>query len=108
MLCRADKRLEDVACQTCYSKKIQATLINSIRGIFSVEIIDNGCIEIGKYLMSRGPLYLKSVKTGRLKIGEKVYFNHNCSITCAESIIIGNHCMLANNLVIIDHDHMVL
>ena len=37
-----------------------------------------------------------------------MFFNHNCSLTCAESIVIGNGCMFANNLVIIDHDHKIL
>ena len=36
-----------------------------------------------------------------------MFFNHNCSITCADEIKIGNHCMFANNLVIVDHDHEV-
>lgn len=49
--------------------------------------------------MSRGPLYLKSVNGGKMTIGENIFFNHNCSLTCAESIVIGNHCMFANNLV---------
>lgn len=87
--------------------KMKATWINSIRGAFKTEIIGDGHIEIGSFLMSRGPLYLKTVNSGRLKIGENVFFNHNCSITCAESITIGNHCMFANNLVIIDHDHEI-
>lgn len=87
--------------------KFQSAWINSIRGALRVEIIGDGNIVIKKFLMSRGPLYLKSVNNGKLKIGEKVFFNHNCSITCAENIIIGDHCMFANNLVIIDHDHEI-
>lgn len=31
--------------------------------------------------------------------------NHNCSITCAEEITIGDACNIANNVVIVDHDH---
>ena len=91
--------------KVCTHGKIQATWVNSIRGAFKTEIISNGSIIIGHFLMSRGPLYLKSVNDGKLTIGDDVFFNHNCSLTCAESIVIGNHCMFANNLVIIDHDH---
>ena len=91
----------------CACGKFQATWVNSIRGTFKTEIIGDGCIAIGHFLMSRGPLYLKSVNGGKLTIGEDVFFNHNCSITCAEKITIGNHCMFANNLVIVDHDHIV-
>lgn len=38
-------------------------------------------------------------------IGDKCFFNHNCSITCLEQIIIENHCTFGNNVVIVDHDH---
>ena len=87
--------------------KFFSTWINSIRGSLKIEIIGNGHIRIGKFLMSRGPLYLKSVNDGKLIIGDNVFFNHNCSITCAENIFIGNHCMFANNLVVVDHDHEI-
>ena len=93
--------------KVCTRGKVQATWVNSIRGTFKTEIIGEGCIAIGHFLMSRGPLYLKSVNGGKLTIGEDVFFNHNCSITCAEKVTIGNHCMFANNLVIVDHDHVV-
>ena len=93
--------------KVCNHGKMQSSWINSIRGAFKTEIIGNGSIVIGKFLMSRGPLYIKSVNNGKLNIGEKVFFNHNCSITCAENITIGNNCMFANNLVIIDHDHEI-
>ena len=71
----------------CTRGKARATWINSIRGALKIEIIGDGSITIGHRLMSRGPLYLKSVDGGKLHIGESVFFNH------------------ANNLVIIDHDH---
>ena len=93
--------------KVCTRGKVQATWVNSIRGAFKTEIIGDGCIAIGHFLMSRGPLYLKSINGGKLTIGEDVFFNHNCSITCAEEVTIGNHCMFANNLVIIDHDHEI-
>ena len=67
----------------CTHGKIHSTWINSLRGEFKAEII------------------------GNLSIGENVFFNHNCSITCADKIKIGNHCMFANNFVIVDHDHEV-
>ena len=55
--------------------------------------------------MSRGPLYLKCTEGGHIEIGERTFFNNNCSITAAKNIKIGSHCMFANNLVIVDHDH---
>ena len=55
--------------------------------------------------MSAGPCYIKCTEKARCRIGEKVFMNHNCSITCAEEITIGDACNIANNVVIVDHDH---
>ena len=59
--------------KACAHGKIQATWVNSIRGAFKTEIIGNGSITIGHFLMSRGPLYLKSVNDGKLSIGDNVF-----------------------------------
>ncbi len=55
--------------------------------------------------MSAGALYLKCVDGGKIVIGDRVFFNHNCSITASSSVKIGNNCNIANNVVIVDHDH---
>ena len=55
--------------------------------------------------MSMGPLNLKV--GGHLTLGAECFFNHNVSITCNESIAIGNNCNIANNVVIVDHDHVI-
>lgn len=57
----------------CTRGKARATWINSIRGALKIEIIGDGSITIGHRLMSRGPLYLKSVDGGNC-ILVKVYF----------------------------------
>ncbi len=88
-----------------FGSKISLSLVNSIRGKLRIELQKKSSLDIGRFLMSRGPLYLKCTSGGKLSIGEKCFFNHNCSITCAEKITIGDHCMFANNLVIVDHDH---
>ena len=89
----------------CYRKKIKITIFNSIEGQFKLSLEDNGKIEIGKKLMTRGPIYLNCLKNGYLKIGNNVFFNRNCSITSMDKIVIGNNCMIANNVVMVDHNH---
>lgn len=81
--------------------------INSIKGRIRIEIFLGGKVNIGKFLMTRGPMYIKCTEGANLQIGNNCFFNHNCSITCAEKIIIGDNCMFANNLVIVDHDHAI-
>lgn len=88
-----------------YGTRVSVAAINSIKGRWRVELFPGATLMIGRFLMSRGPLYLKCMEGASLKIGHGVFFNHNCSITAAQSIEIGDKCNFANNLVIVDHDH---
>jgi acetyltransferase-like isoleucine patch superfamily enzyme len=48
---------------------------------------------------------LRCLDEGKLEIGEGVFINTNVSITCRKNIVIGDRSKIANNVVIIDHDH---
>ena len=60
---------------------------------------------IGRKNVTRDNVTIR-VKNGRSEIGDKCFFNSNVSITCVESIKIGSNCQFANNVVIVDHDHV--
>lgn len=90
-----------------YGRRASLSPINSIKGKFRIEIFNGGEVRIEKFLMTRGPMYLKCTEGAKIQIGKECFFNHNCSITSAEKITIGDHCMFANNLVIVDHDHVI-
>lgn len=70
-----------------------------------LEIERGGHAEIGSFNQNREKLYIGVNGQGRLKIGSHCFFNINASITCLESIEIGDNCKFGNNLVIVDHDH---
>lgn len=61
-------------------------------------------VSLGKETVSRFGLFLR-VEGGTLSIGDKCFFNTHVSITCLESITIGDRCQIANNVVIVDQDH---
>ena len=42
---------------------------------------------------------------GICNIGNNCFFNRNVSITCLKNIQIGNNVTVANNVVMVDHDH---
>ena len=86
---------------------VQIMGLGWFRGKISVSLEKKARCIIGKHMITMGPMYIKCIDEGRLKIGDDCFFNHNCSITCAESITIGDGCNIANNVVIVDHDHMV-
>lgn len=90
-----------------YGKRCSLYVVNSLRGTTKVDLQTNATLKIGNFLMTQGPLYLKILVNGKVKIGNNVFFNHNCSITAADSVIIGNNVTIANNVVIVDHDHVM-
>lgn len=89
----------------CYGMRIEMNAINSIKGKLKVELLPESDLRIGHFLMSSGPCYIKCTESASCEIGDRVFLNHNCSITCVEKITIGNRCNIANNVVIVDHDH---
>lgn len=91
----------------CCGSRVRLPWVNSIRGKLSVEAEKNSKVTVEEFLMVRGPLYLMATENARLSIGKRCFFNHNCSITAAEEVKIGDGCMFANNLVIVDHDHSI-
>lgn len=48
-------------------------------------------------------IYLEN--TGKISIGNNVFFNHNCSLNCLESIEIGDNCLFGENVKIYDQNH---
>lgn len=90
-----------------YGRDVQMHQINSIRGGLRIQLAKGATLEIGNFLMSTGPLNIKGINNSRIIIGDSCFFNHNCSITADESIVIGNECNIANNVVIVDHDHVI-
>ncbi len=66
--------------------------------------IQKGHAAFGKEQITRGNAVFR-VEGGELSVGEKCFFNQNVSITCRKKIVIGNRCQIANNVVIVDHDH---
>lgn len=87
-----------------FGRQFRTSLVQSFGKGTDIRISKKGKIEIGKETISRNGFFLRS-EGGLLLIGDKCFFNTNCSITCMNEIIIGNACQIANNVVIVDHDH---
>lgn len=90
-----------------YGSRVSIHPINSIRGSLKIQLARGASIEIGRFLMTTGPLYIKGTEKSKIIIGDNCFFNHNCSITADAFINIGDECNIANNVVIIDHDHII-
>lgn len=88
-----------------YKDRISITLINSIKGKLKIELEDKAILKIGDFIMTAGPCYIKCIKNSKCIIGDRVFLNHNVSLTCLDEITIGDFCNIANNTIIVDHNH---
>lgn len=61
-------------------------------------------LSIGKRLKTREGCHL-IIDGGNVEIGDYCFLNFNVSITSVDYIKIGNHVQIANNVVIVDHNH---
>lgn len=88
-----------------YGSRITLKAINSIKGKLDIDLLADSKLKIGHFLMTTGPCYIKCIENSVCEIGDNVFMNHNCSITCVDRVTIGDNVIMANNVVIVDHDH---
>lgn len=62
-------------------------------------------IELGKKNRIRNNVAFYCLDKGKIKIGNNVFFNDNCMISCRDEIKIGNNCFFGNCVSIYDNDH---
>lgn len=62
-------------------------------------------VEIKNGLIMKKNVSIRCRDNANLNIGENVYFNNNCILTCRNKIIIGNDVSIGPNVCIFDHDH---
>lgn len=71
----------------------------------SITVCKHSKLYIGKNCNFRKYTSILVTHGGECCIGSENFFNRNVSITAIDSITIGNACKIANNVVIVDHDH---
>lgn len=79
--------------------------VNSLKENIYISIGKNGFLTVIQYLITNGELHIRVSDNAHIIIGKHVFFNHNCSVTAKEEIKIGDNTAIANNVVIVDHDH---
>ena len=90
-------------CKIKYRENLSCNIYQEWNGL-KIKIHNHGKLKIGKRLKTRGQDNIL-IEGGNLQIGDYCFFNYNVSITCKEHIGIGSHVQIANNVVIIDHNH---
>lgn len=76
------------------------------------KISNPGCIRIGSRTRISGYSWLEPITAyagqefkPRLSIGDDVYLGHRCCITCVDQVVIGNGCVLSEEVYIADSAH---
>lgn len=87
-----------------YSRSISIAKKQLWEKRITVKIINKGNICIGEKVHLRGDVHL-ICDGGNLRIEDNVFMNYNVSITAMRKIVIGAGTRIANNVVVVDHDH---
>ncbi|WP_281169898.1 acyltransferase [Ferrimonas futtsuensis] len=75
-------------------------------GPFSLLNIESGKLVAKGRLKARSGFILNLI-SGKIDIGKNVFFNSGVSISCQESISIGDGCIFGENIKVYDHDHVI-
>ena len=62
-------------------------------------------VSFGRRTTFRSGFHLMVEGTGQIKIGERCFFNHDCSINCLNKITIGSGTIFGEGVRIYDHNH---
>ena len=63
-------------------------------------------LEVGKNVNFRKGFIINISKNGRVEIGDRTFFNNNCSINCHDKIVIGKDNLFGEGVRIYDHNHV--
>ena len=79
--------------------KVYSLFLSKICPLFNRHLV------IGNGFSCRGGLNL-NINGGKIKIGNNVFINRNCSFNARETIEIGDGCLFGENVTIYDHNHI--
>ena len=87
-----------------YGRKMSINWRQLLHPSTVIKIDGNGKVSLGRITRTRRNCTLLCLD-GELVIGKGLFMNQNAMITCVHSIEIGDNVTIANNVVIVDHDH---
>ena len=104
MLSRVLHRFRMLGYRVRYQKKIKFEGTCYLARSANIKLLD-GAVRIGKGFTMKSRAYLAVLNGGTLTVGESVAIAQNTMIVCHERVAIGDHCSIAPNVMIYDHDH---
>ena len=83
-------------------KKAEVAFIQNLHPTTEIAV-EKGKLHLAHSVFTRKNVCFRAAN-GELKIGTS-FFNQGCSITALQKIVIGDNCIFAPNVVVVDHDH---
>lgn len=87
-----------------YGSRVEVSMRQIWEKSPSIQFLGDGVLTIGNKTHFRGDEHF-ILDGGRISIGDGVFMNYNVSISSMQSVVVGNGTTIANNVVIVDHDH---
>lgn len=88
-----------------YGARYKSNLIERISPHASLALYGHGSIWLGRNIELAPYVDIQVHGRGKLSIGERVYMNRCCMISCQGKVSIGNGCMFGPGVKIFDNNH---
>lgn len=88
-----------------YQGRYTSAVVERISLNTTIRLFGKGCINLGRNIELAAFVDVKVLGHGSLTIGNNVYMNKFCMISCQERISIGHNCMFGPGVKIFDNNH---
>ena len=88
-----------------YGKKLNYSFFSKFSNNFSIRLFDKGAFKSGRNVVIRGGVTIRCNNNGCIVIADDVGLNNNCLLNSMDSIYIGSHTIIGQDVKMYDHDH---
>lgn len=88
-----------------FQSRFQASVIQRVSLLASLELYERGRMRLGYNLCVSALCNFQVLGRGELMIGDRVFFNRGCMISCHQKVTIGKGCIFGPDVKIYDNDH---
>lgn len=96
---------KNILLKIIYRNRFKSYYMENISVKSNIRIRNKGIIVLGKMVTAEKNCCFDSMGEGKLKIGDKTYFNQFCMISCRLNIDIGSNCLFGPGVKIFDNNH---
>lgn len=91
--------------KTVYGRRYSSHVVERISWRASVSLFQRGSLRLGRNIELAPGVDVQVHGNGRLEIGDGVYMNRFCMISCHGKVRIGNGCLFGPGVKIFDNNH---